>query len=845
MDMESFILKNIETDEIAGISRALIDSPHLVFVVYDKNRVLFANNHALKLLGYSLGEIKKIHPLELLHEDYRHKFKPLLNQRIEGKLLTSIYNDVAFVNRYGKVVDLNFIAGSLTYNGKKAGFIIGIDITKSKLLSVLYHSLRDVNRIITTSSTENDMLHKVCSVLVNKYGLQAAVILKSDNNHALRPFCHYFSSEIESKSILGILSEHNIKNCAGYRAFTENKIEVVENVSECEYISDRNKDALKRSNILSLCSIPLEKHGKRYAVLSLYSNKLHYFTNASLIQIKEIQHDISFALDNIEEKHNSKTFYEAVRNSDWWFLITDEDARIIYINDAVEKISGYTRDELLGENPRIFKSGLHDEEFYKQIWNALTDNKIVDVVIANRKKDGTIFHIQDRIVPVSLPDGSKRFVAIGRDITKELKLISETEKLKYQDVLTDLLNLNGFVISAEKKIKSASKAALVIIDIFNFSYINRVYGFNIGDKLLREIGTRLKEEFPLVEDIARIGSDDFGLFIGTNCMENFPAIPAKITEMFNEPFHVENKNITISFNGGVALYPQDGLTVSELMEKASITLNRAKKKGENYILFYNPTSDEKINRYMFAEKLIERAVKESLFILHYQPYVHCWDRYIVGAETLTRIKEKDGKIYYPNAFIDYLEVSKYIRFFERWLLHEVEKNIVKWKKHLSINISAPSFEDEEFIEELIEVSNAVGSNLSIEITERTLMKDIKESKRIISKLKSIKTPPMISIDDFGTGYASLSILQEFPIDIIKIDMSFVRGIHNNRKNIAIVQTVVQLAKSLGIRTIAEGVETEEEYATLRTMGVDYIQGYYFFKPMCEEKFEKIVNKRFI
>ncbi len=195
-------------------------------------------------------------------------------------------------------------------------------------------------------------------------------------------------------------------------------------------------------------------------------------------------------------------------------------------------------------------------------------------------------------------------------------------------------------------------------------------------------------------------------------------------------------------------------------------------------------------------------------------------------------------------FIDYLEKSKFLRPFEMWLLYEVKKNIERWEKHISINISAVSFKDTRFIDELLRICSSVGSYLAIEITERTLMNDIMESRKVIERLKSANFPPLISIDDFGTGYASLSMLQEFPIDIVKIDMTFVRNINNNKKNISIVQTIIQLAKSLGIKTIAEGVETEDEYKTLRTMGADYIQGYYFAKPMSKNTFEEMIKTEF-
>ena len=832
--MGEHILKSLGSEDLLRLGRAIINSKRLGFVLY-RDKIIYANKYICELFGYEFEEIEGMPIVNFVHESLRDKFREILYERMSRKKEQSHYRNIMCVRKDGSHLFLSFVADTVMYKGKPTGFIIVTDSTTERQMFVFYSALKDINHIIAESTDIFGLYSKACRTFVDKYGMKLAWVGEVDDDGSIKPVCVY-GDEKEYVDELFMLNARDYEVSAVCTRGEDLKI--VEDINKCPFVDGVVKDLMKKHSLVSACYLPLEKDGRCKAVLSLYSDG-NFISNRAYDVLKEIQGDLSFSLGRVEEVQKSITFYEAAKLSDWWFLMADENGKILFINEAVEKISGYSRDELIGQNPRIFKSGLHDKRFYEDLWDKLTKGESVEIVIANRRKNGTIFHIQDKIIPIELPGGIKRFIAIGRDITKEKELSREAQRLKFKDALTGLLNLNGFIYTTEGKLKSTKLGALMLVDVSNFSYINRAHGFEFGDALLKAIARRFKEEFPMVSCIARIGSDNFGLFVDAyEEKNNIAVLPAKLMEMFTDPFEVNATKIAISANAGISIFPSDGTDIRELMEKASITLNRASKRGKNLALFYSPIADENVQRYIFAESLVDRAVRNSLFFLNYQPYFDSWSGDIFGAEALVRIKDEDGKVYYPSAFIDYLETSKFLRPFEIWLLYEVKRNVKKWKKHISINISASSFKDERFIDEIIRVCSDIGYYLVIEITERTLMSDIKESKKVIDRLKSIDSPPMISIDDFGTGYASLSMLQEFPIDIVKIDMCFVRNIHNNRRNISIVQTIIQLAKSLGIKTIAEGVETEEEYKTLRTIGTYYIQGYYLAKPMPGDMFEE-------
>ena len=835
--MRGHILKSLNREDLYKIGKAVIDSKKLGFVLY-REKIIYANDYICELFGYKREDLEGMRIIDFAHESIREKFKEIVESRMQGKIGQKYFSNVMCVRSDGRYLFVNYVADTILFEDKPTGFLILTDNTAERELSIFYSVLKDINHLIIKSINIPDLFKSVCSTVVNKYAAEIVWFGELDKDGELKPVC----LEGTKKSYLNnIMSNGLIKKEPSYLSLKEGKIKIAENIDKFELLDKNVKLLLKRYAIRSACFLPLKREGRFKYVFSVYV-KDYNFTDRYLDIMRELQNDLSFALDRIEEIQRGVTFYEAAKSSDWWFLITDVDGNILFVNNAVEKISGYRREELIGQNPRIFKSGLHDQKFYEDLWNKLLKGEIVDIIIANRKKDGTIFHIQDKIVPVEHPGGFKRFVAIGKDITEEMELTKEAQRLKVEDALTGLLNLNGFLYAVESKLKKTEVSSLVLIDIVNFTYINRVYGFNIGDKLLNKIAERLRNQFPNTGCIARVGSDDFSLFVDPNVSKHpIMSLPVKLIEVFEDPFEIEGKEMTISFNAGIVMYPFDAKNVKELMEKASVTLSRAKNKGENVALFYNPVADENVEKYVQAENLVSKAVRNDLFFVNYQPYFDAWNCSIYGAEALVRIKDENGRIHYPGEFIDYLESSKYLRYFETWLLKNVGSKVEKWKKHITVNISAESFKDGEFIELIADYSNKVKGYLGIEITERTLMSDIKRAKNVINKLKNIKNPPLISIDDFGTGYASLSMLQEFPIDIIKIDISFVRNIHNNRKNISIVQTIIQLAKALGIKTIAEGVETEEEYKTLRTMGADYIQGYYFAKPLDEESFELMIK----
>nr|WP_277915630.1 EAL domain-containing protein [Thermodesulfovibrio yellowstonii] len=232
---------------------------------------------------------------------------------------------------------------------------------------------------------------------------------------------------------------------------------------------------------------------------------------------------------------------------------------------------------------------------------------------------------------------------------------------------------------------------------------------------------------------------------------------------------------------------------------------------------------------------MKKASEEKLFTFYYQPYFYTKTLKIAGFEALVRIIDRDGKLYTPDFFIDYLENSQYLSSFENWAINEVTEKIKKWGTNISLNISGKTFSNPILIPILSEITSEIRNKLTIEITERIFINNPEYTMQILSDIKRMKNPPKIAIDDFGTGYSSMSYLRDLPIDIVKIDKSFIKDMVEDKKSLAIVETIIGLAKKLEKMTLAEGVETEKEFTILKTMDCDFVQGFLFSKPLPEKK----------
>lgn len=552
-----------------------------------------------------------------------------------------------------------------------------------------------------------------------------------------------------------------------------------------------------------------------------------------------------------EETQKLRMFVE--QTSDW-VIITNRDGNIEYVNNAAEAISGYKKEELIGKNPKLFKSEMHDSGFYKRMWEVLfSGNPFVDIFI-NRNKKGEVFYIHQTIRPLKDKNGNiTHFVATGKDVTQLKAMEEKLNFLAYNDILTGIPNRNSFVERLNREIaRSEYKEklfAVAVINIDRFKYINDTFGPAFGDHILKIAAERISGALRKGDMIACLGGDEFGIvFVDIRRSEDTARIFEKIKKDFLEPIRFKDEEIMVELSAGVSFSPNDGKSADELIKNANIGLTKAKKLGGNVIQFYTLEMNKRVSELAQMERLLFRAMKENEFQVHYQPYLDINTKKTVGMEALIRWNNKDLGSVPPSRFIPVLEETKMIMDVGAWVLKESCRQVKEWVDKgykavpVSVNLSLVQFKQKDLAEMITETLKecSIEPNLiTLEITESALMQDTEFTRHVLNKLKGAGFS--ISIDDFGTGYSSLSHLKKLPVDNLKIDISFIREIAHDPDTASIVTAIIGMAHTMNLKTIAEGVETEEQWKILRLLRCDLAQGFYFSKPVPAGEVEKFLK----
>jgi diguanylate cyclase (GGDEF)-like protein len=392
--------------------------------------------------------------------------------------------------------------------------------------------------------------------------------------------------------------------------------------------------------------------------------------------------------------------------------------------------------------------------------------------------------------------------------------------------------------------------AFILADIYRFTYINDVYGFDIGDELLKAVGVRLRDIFRPTDIIGRVSSDTFGIILtDLKDKEDVIILLDRLKEAFEQPFNINGNIISVAMQMGIAIFPDNGKSAKEVYKSADISLAKAKKGTEWSYVFFSADLNSKASQFLLYKTHLEKAFEKEEFVIYYQPYFDIKTFCIAGFEALTRWKSEELGFVPPMHFIPILEESGLISKLETWLINQACKDLeylygIKLSSSVpmnrgrlvpvSINISPISFKNEDVYEKVVNITSRykktdLSSCINIEITESLFLENFDKALSILEKLRS--SGFKISIDDFGTGYSSFSYLKDLPIDYLKIDISFVRHILDDKKSKSITKAIIELAHNLEMKTIAEGVETKEQFEVLKSLGCDIVQGFWLARPM--------------
>lgn len=542
----------------------------------------------------------------------------------------------------------------------------------------------------------------------------------------------------------------------------------------------------------------------------------------------------------------------AVEQSPECIVITDTNARIEYVNEAFCRITGYSREEAIGRNPRILNAGLTPRETYDELWATLSRGEVWRGEFHNTRKDGANYLELATIAPIKQPDGTiTHYVAVKEDITQRKQSEALLHRLAYYDALTGLPNRALLRDRLQQAIRGSGRSEawgmLMLLDIDRFQQLNDSRGHASGDQLLKELGNRLRAAMREDDTVARHGDDDFAIVIENigdsqdDAIAHAELIARKLHAELDAPYALgengsEPHYATLSI--GVSLFRGKAAAPDTLLKQAEVALYKAKEDGRNTIRFFNPEMQAVVDAHARMEIGLRETLQSGGFRLFYQPQVDRHGR-LAGAEALIRWPGADGRMISPAEFIPLAEDTGLIVQIGQWVLSTACAQIAQWQqapatRHLSIavNVSARQFHQADFVEVVHRTVEAAGidpSRLKLELTESVILGELDETVARMNQLRALGI--QFALDDFGTGYSSLSYLKGLPFAQLKIDQSFIRDMTQDEGSETIVLAILSMSHALGLEAIAEGVETPTQREFLRLHGCEFYQGYLFGKPL--------------
>ena len=750
--------------------------------------------------------------------------------------------------------------------GRPARFVGGhVDITERKQaeqqirrLNRLYSTLSQTNAAIVRIKDRGELFNRICRIAVDHNPFSLAWIGLSEPQDS---WIRVAASAGKAGSYLERL-----------RVSTDPRVPEGQGTSGCAIREGRTvvcndigneaslhlwHDQTRAADLKSVASLPLRISGRAVGVLTLMAGETGFFDDALVALLEEMALDISFALDSIdlEDKHrlaqlalqdSDEKFRELTRNIPQIFWMTDAAQKdTIYVSPAYEKITGRPVSKLVAE-PKSWLESVHEEdrERVKYARKERASEGTYDIEYRMLGADGRLLWIHDRAFPVRDSRGMVyRIAGIAEDITERKQAQEQLANLAHYDSLTGLPNRVLFNDRLRQAIAQAHRNQWVLgvlfLDLDRFKTVNDTLGHFKGDQLLKQVASRLTACLRPTDTVGRLSGDEFAVVLSKIAVaQNAGYVAQKILNALAAPFDLEGHEVFVTTSIGITVYPSDSQDVDTLLRDADAAMYSAKSAGRNTYHYYTAEMNSRAQEKLRIETGIRRGLRRGELLLHYQPKVNIASGRISGLEALLRWQSPERGLVPPGQFIPVLEETGLIIQVGEWIVRAACAQLEAWRNAgvrpvpVAINLSARQLRQQGFVEMLRSALRDHGIEpelIHMEITESSLMENPEEAINILNELKALGI--RLEADDFGTGYSSLNYLKRFPLDALKIDRSFVRDMIQDENDAVIARTVISLAHSLGLKVIAEGVETEQQLAFLRDNHCDEVQGFLLAKPL--------------
>ncbi|MFZ5815732.1 MAG: bifunctional diguanylate cyclase/phosphodiesterase [Bacillota bacterium] len=816
--------------------RALVENTReiVLFVRQADGRIIDANNAALKAYGYTLEQITQLTIMELRAPETL----PILEPQLARAGREGIAFETLHRRRNGRSFPVEVYSTGVESEGGRVLMSLIRDITSHRMREETNRLLTEVDHRIL----QNEPLEVVLSSLVQ--GI--AKLYRSDLVWigSKKP-----TGEIEVQAATGVGIELLTGDCLRWdlpdemscpSALTLRRGTVQSGrIGDLKGINPAWLEIAQGYSLQSYLSIPLMSRGEVIGVMTMLDRHPDSFDPQRVADLQLFASQVALSILTAESQSRIRLQTIALQAADNAVVITDRTGTIQWVNDAFSRITGYSREEAVGQTPRILKSNRHADAFYAAMWQTIRAGRVWRGEIQNRRKDGSIYFEEMTVTPVrDLAGEITHFIAIKQDTSDRKRQEEQISYLARRDALTGLPNRHSFeeaLAVAVLRAKEGKVSTLMLVDVDHLTLVNGVYGYTVGDHLLTAVAQRLRSLIRPGDMAARLGADEFGILVDGIGESDARALAEEIRQAVAE-LKVRPGEHLLETSVSMGVVSVDGLLGwQELLAVASRTLDEAREQGCNRVLFCSTTGDGGAvteNARMVVH--VKEALNSGLFHLYYQPVVRLTTGQTDHFEALLRMRGPDGSLLTPAAFLPAAEYYGLMPQIDRWVLGTVVGELRRRPElRCFVNLSGQTLVDDQaltYMETLLrEAGQGICSRLCLEVTERSAVHDVIQAQQWMNRL--IELGCRFALDDFGMGFSSLAYLRALPTHFVKIDGSFVRNLQEDPANRAMVQAICAISHTFGKMVVAEWVEDPSTATTLQELGVEYGQGYGLGRPL--------------